>query len=165
MKRSSMFFAAALAGLTLVSSYPASAQELRVHVPNSGQAEQAADPITRVRHALIDYLAACTAHDGDGIARATTGTAVIEYALDEPGKYLSVDVHTMTGCWGSVPQVTAESGGSDLWIFATPDPDTTLVHFVVATNGKSSGQKSEYLALIEMSGDRIAKIRDFPGAL
>jgi hypothetical protein len=165
MKRSSIFFAAALAVLTLVFSYPASAQELRVHVPTSGQSERATDAITRARHALIDYLAACTAHDSDGIARATTGAAVIEYALDEPGKYLSVDLHTTTGCWGSVPQSTAETGASDLWIFPTPDPDTTFVHFVVAANEKSSGRKSEYLALIEMSGDRIAKIRDFPGAL
>ena len=164
MRRSSTFFAAALAVLTLVSSHPASAQELRVHMPNSGQAEQAAGAITRVRQALIDYLTACAAHDSDGIAHATTGTAVIEYALDEPGKYLSVDVHTMTGCWANVPRSTAETSASDLWIFATPDPDTTLVHFVAATNGMPPGQKSEYLALIEMSGDRIAKIRDFPGA-
>ena len=65
----------------------------------TAQPHEAADGIAHVRYILVDYIAACSAHDADGITRTTASDAVLEYALDESGQYLSVDMNTTSECW------------------------------------------------------------------
>ena len=88
---------------------------------------------------------------------------MIEYALDEPGTYRVVAVTLSTS-----RSVDAELTGtgpriSKLWIFPTNDPNVVFVHYTMGSDVRSPAQvrDSEHLAMIEMRGDRIFKMRNF----
>ena len=61
------------------------------HVPATALAAANADLIARADRALRDYVAACSTGDDEAMARIVTSDAVVEYALKEPGTYLTVD--------------------------------------------------------------------------
>jgi hypothetical protein len=50
---------------------------------------------------------------------------------------------------------------SDLWVFPTSDEDTVFAQYVVRTEGQKAGPAAEpHLAVVRMSGTRIAEQRD-----
>jgi hypothetical protein len=136
-----------------------------------------ADVISRADHALRDYVLACSAHDGQAIGQTVTSDAVFEYVLEEPGSYLTIDATSLRAhCAGG--QIIGESSLrlSNLRIFPTGDSNSVFVSYTTSTaDGSQPAAElpehpapaehpalvSEHLALIELRGDRIAKLRDF----
>jgi hypothetical protein len=134
------------------------------HVPATRQAAASADLVVRADRALRDYVAACSARDDDVIARTVTSDAVIEYALDEPGTYRAVEAVTLSTNRSADAEPTGTGPRiSKLWIFPTNDPNVAFVHYTTGSDVRSPAQvpDSEHLAMIEMRGDRIFKMRNF----
>lgn len=117
-----------------------------------------ANVISRADHALRDYLLACSIRDGQAIGRAVTGDAVFEYVLEEPGSYLTIDATSLRAhCAGEERTGESPLRISNLRIFPTSDSNAVFVSYTTVT----ADLTSDHLALIELRGDRIAKLRDF----
>jgi hypothetical protein len=132
-----------------------------VHVPP--QSAASANLIARADRALRDYVAACSTGDDEAIARIVTSDAMVEYALEEPGTYLAVEAAALSANRsGNGKQTGPGAHISNLWIFPTPDSNTVFVHYTIGSDGRSPAElpDSERLALLEMRGDRIVKIRN-----
>jgi hypothetical protein len=162
--RCSAVFSAVGLGAVVILAGSLRAQSLRVNVPDTVPPGPTMDAIVLAKRALTDFVVACAARDNKGIARATTGDAEIEYALEQPGRYLAVDVNATSECWGGTSRFASEGPVSELWIYPTAYPSLLFVHFIVKAINDSASQKSERIAVVKMSGDRIAKIRYFRGA-
>ena len=67
-----------------------------VHVPATPQAAASANLIARADRALRDYVAACSTGNEEAVARIVTSDAVLEYALEEPGTYLTVEAAALS---------------------------------------------------------------------
>jgi ketosteroid isomerase-like protein len=134
------------------------------HTPATSQAKLNAAVISTVDHVLRDYLLASSTRDAQAIGKLVTSDAVFEYALQEPGSYVTVDATSLRAHWSNdantkrSPEVV-----SNLWIFPTGDSNSVFVRYTTSTAAESgvAEEHSEHLALVEMRGDRIAKLRDF----
>jgi hypothetical protein len=134
-----------------------------------------ADVISHADHALRDYVLACSVHDGQAIGRTVTNDAVFEYVLEEPGSYLTIDGTSLRAhCVGEEPTGESPLRISTLRIFPTGDSNAVFVSYTTSTADDSQPTVelpehpafvSEHLALIELRGDRIAKLRDFTTTL
>jgi hypothetical protein len=133
-----------------------------IRVPATPQAAASADLIARADRALRDFVAASSTGDDEAIARIVTSDAVLEYALEEPGTYLTVEAATLSANGSAHGKQTRRGAHiSNLQVFPTPDSNTVFVHYTIGSEGRSSAEpNSEHLALIEMRGDRIVKIRN-----
>ena len=134
------------------------------HVPATALAAANADLIARADRALREYVAACSIGDEEAMTRIVTSDAVVEYALEEPGTYLTVDAAALI----ANRSVSSEPTGSvaqvlKLWIFPTPDSNVVFVQYTIGSDVRSPPQvpDSEHLAIIEMRGERIFKMRNF----
>lgn len=161
MNRSILGFAATV--LLTATAHTGFAAEA-THVPATALAAANADLIARADRALRDYVAACSIGDEEAMARIVTSDAVVEYALKEPGTYLAVDAAALI----AERSVSSEPTGpgaqvSTLWIFPTPNSNVVFVHYTTVSEGGSAAQISdaEHLALLEMRGDRIFRMRNF----
>jgi hypothetical protein len=137
-------------------------------VPAISQSRVNADVISRADHAVRDYVLACSARDGSAIGRAVTSDAVFEFALDEPGSYLSVDATSLRAlCAGEESAAVSQVRISNVWVFPTGDANSVFVRYTIspAATLQSGTAEAEHLALVEMRGDRIAKLRDFTTTL
>jgi cytochrome c len=125
------------------------------HVPGTAAAQTAAKLISRAERAINGFVAACEARDAQALNNVTTSQVRVEYALDEPGTYLSMDASSLlAACAGN----GASSRVSNLWIFPTNDANTVFVQYdAQSTETGSHGQ----LALVELKGDRIARMLNF----
>jgi hypothetical protein len=133
------------------------------YVPATPEAAASANLIARADRALRDYVAACSTGDDEGIARIVTRDAMVEYTLEEPGTYLAVEAAALnTNRSGNAKRTRPGAHISNLWIFPTPDSNTVFVHYTTSSDVRSAADHpdSEHLALVEMRGDRIAKIRN-----
>jgi hypothetical protein len=132
------------------------------HVPATPRAAASANLIDRAERALRDYVAACSTGDDEAIARIVTSDAVVEYALEEPGTYLEVEAATRSVKHSGYAEQTG-THISNLWIFPTIDSNAVFVQYTTSSDVRSPAQlpDSEHLALLEMRGDRIAKMRNF----
>lgn len=134
------------------------------HTPTTSQAKQNAALIAKVDHALRDYLLGSAMHDAPAIGRSVTSDAVFEYVLEEPGSYVTVDATSLSTHWSNDANTQpSPTNVSNLWIFPTGDSNSVFVRYTTSTAGESAmaEERSEHLALVEMRGDRIAKLRDF----
>jgi hypothetical protein len=135
-----------------------------VHVPATPHAAADANLIARADRALRDFVAACSTGDDEAIARIVTSDAVVEYVLEEPGTYLVVEAAALSANRsGNAKQPGAGAYISNLWIFPTNDSNAVFVQYTTSSDVRSSAQlpDSEHLALLEMRGDRIFKMRYF----
>ena len=154
------FTATVLLAMTVHTSFAAE----RTHTPETALATAEANLIARADRALRDYVAACLTGDDEAIARIVTSDAVVEYALEEPGTYFAVEAAALSAKRSNNAQQTGQGAHiSKLWIFPTNDSDAVFVHYTISSDARSAAQlpDSEHLALLEMRGDRIVKIRDF----
>ena len=141
-----------LLAMTVQTGFAAEA----VHVPATAHAAASANLIARAEGALRDYVAACSVGDDEVIARTVTSDAVVEYVLEEPGTYLGVEAAALSAnCSGNAKQAGAGASISNLWIFPTSDSNTVFVKYT------TSRGDPEHLALLEMRGDQVFKIRNF----
>jgi len=121
-----------------------------------------ADLLARADRALRDYVTASSTGDTEAFGRLFTNDAVVEYALDEPGTYLAVAAAALSANRVSNSQQTGPGAHiSSLQIFPTPDSNTVFVHYTTSADVRTPGEvpPSEHLALLEMRGDRIFKMR------
>jgi SnoaL-like domain len=134
------------------------------HVPATAQAAASANLIARADRALRDYVAACSTGDEEALARIVTSDAVVEYTLEEPGTYLAVEAAVLSANrWVNTGPIGARAHISKLWIFPTNDSNAVFVHYTIGSDVRSPGRRpdSEHLALLEMRGDRIFRMRNF----
>ena len=158
----SLLSLAAIVALTMIVPTGFAAEP--VHVPATPQAAASANLIARTDRALRAYLSACSAGDDEAIARTVTNDAMVEYALGEPGTYRAVEAAELS----TDRSVDAKPTGTEpriskLWIFPTNDPNVVFVHYTIGSDVRSPAQvpDSEHLAMIEMRGDQIFKMRNF----
>jgi hypothetical protein len=160
MNRSiALFPAIGAALLTLAAGARAAdlvdAHTIKAHVPQTAAARKWADLIARTERALGGYAAACAAGEGQALSRVTTNDLHIEYTLGEPGTYLTVDgSNAPAGCAAMV----GLGAHTNVWIF----PTHSSVVFVQFDAPAAAGAPSQrQLALVEMRGERIARIVNF----
>ena len=151
------------ATMLLAMSVHTSLAAERTHVPATALAAAAANLIVRADRALRDYVAACSTGDDEAIARIVTSDAVVEYALKQPGTYVVVEATALSAKrWVNGTQAGAGASISKLWIFPTPHPNVVFVQYTtISDDVRSPAQlaEAEHLALLEMRGDRIFKLR------
>ncbi len=124
-------------------------------VPSTAAAQTSAKLISRAERAINGFVAACVARDARALGSVTTGQVRVEYALDEPGTYLSMDASSLLAACAAN---NTGSRVSNLWIFPTNDANTVFVQYdAQSTESGSHGQ----LALVELKGDRIARMLNF----
>jgi hypothetical protein len=161
MNRSILGFAATvLLTATVHTGFAAEA----THVPATALAAANADLIARADRALRDYVVAFSTGDEEAMARIVTSDAVIEYALKEPGTYLAVDAAALIAKRPVSSEPTESVAQvSTLWVFPTPNSNVVFVHYTTNSGGGSVTQNpdAEHLAVIEMRGDRIFRMRNF----
>ena len=154
------FTATVLLAMTVHTSLAAE----RTHAPATALAVAEADLISRAEHALRGYVAACSSDDDEAMARIVTSDAVVEYTLKEPGTYLVVEAAPLSAKrWRNAKQAGAGASISKLWIFPTNDSNVVFVQYATSSDFRSPEQlaDAEHLALLEMRGDRILKLRYF----
>ena len=161
MNRSILGFAVAvLLTATVHTGFAAEA----THVPATALAAANADLIARADRALRDYVAACSTGDEEAMGRLVTSDAVIEYALEEPGTYLAVDAAALIAKRSASSEPTGTGAQvSTLWIFPTPNSNVVFVQYTIGSEVGSATQApdTEHLAVLEMRGDRIFRMRNF----
>jgi len=146
--------------LTLAASTGFAAEA--VQDPAIPQSATSANLIARADRALRDYVAACSTGDAEAFSRIFTNDAVIEYALDEPGTYLAVEAAALSANRVGTPRQTGPDAHiSNLQISPTPDSNTVFVYYTTTADVRTPGEVPafEHLALVEMRGDRIFKMR------
>jgi hypothetical protein len=152
------------AALLSVNSVPSFAADHATSVPDTPQARISADVISRADRAIRDYILACSLNDGPTIGEAVINDAVFEFALDEPGSFLTVDATSLRAHCAVDEQGKGTAVRiSNVWIFPTGDSNSVFVHYTTSagTDQRAVAAESEHLALLEMRGNRIAKLRDF----
>jgi hypothetical protein len=135
-----------------------------VHVPATPEAAASADLIVRADRALRAYVAACATGNDEALAHIVTNDAVVEYTLEEPGTYLAVDASALTAKRSvNAGPTRTEAHISKLWIFPTNDPNVAFVHYTIGLDVGSPAQVRDFerLALLEMRGDQIFRMRHF----
>lgn len=124
-------------------------------VPSTAAAQTAVKLISRAERAINGFVAACVARDARALSSVTTSQVRVEYALDEPGTYLSMDASSLLAACAAN---NAGSRVSNLWIFPTNDANTVFVQYdAQSPETGSHGQ----LALVELKGDRITRMLNF----
>ncbi len=110
------------------------------------EAAASASLIARAGRALREYVAACSTDD-EALAHIVTGDAMVEYALAKPGTYLQVEAAALCA---NRPDGTLQT-------------NTVFVNYTIDFDVRSPSElpDSEHLALLEMRGDEIAKLRHF----
>ena len=132
------------------------APALEARVPQTAAARKWSDLIARTERALGGYVAACVSGEGRALNRVTTDDLHIEYTLSEPGTYLTVDGGDASA--GCAAMAGLLSRTSYVWIF----PTHSAAVFVQFDAPPAAGAPSQrQLALVEMRGDRIARIVNF----
>lgn len=130
--------------------------------PSSSQAVEQAGLIAAAERALRACVAAYSAADPEAMMRVFTRDAIVECALGESGTYVLVEVTKLIGAdVGSSMPRRSVARISNLWITPTTHRNSVFVHYTLDALLSANFRESEHLALIEMRGDRIARIRDF----
>ena len=132
-------------------------------IPATPPAAASANLIARADRALRDYVAACSTGDIEAFAHIVTSDAVVEYALEEPGTYVAVEAAALSAKRSDNSKLTGtEAHISNLWLYPTNDPNVVFVHYTTRSDVRPPAQlpDTEHLALIEMRGDRIFKMRN-----
>ena len=137
--------------LTLAADIAMCADD-KLNVPHTAAAQTSAKLISRAERAINGFVAACAVRDARRLSDVTTSQVRVEYALDEPGTYLSMDASSLLAACAAN---NAGSRVSNLWIFPTNDANTVFVQYdAQSTETGSHGQ----LALVELKkGDRISQ--------
>ena len=130
---------------------------IKAQVPQTAAARKWADLITRTERALGAYVAACASGEGRVLSRVTTDDLHIEYTLGEPGTYLVMDGGDGSSA-GCAAMAGLSSRTSNVWIFPT-NSSVVFVQFDAPMAAHAPSQRQ--LALVEMRGERIARIVNF----
>jgi hypothetical protein len=150
------FVAACLFTLSIHAAFSA---EPVFERPQVGLAADTAALLGRVEHALLLYAKNCDTGDHAAASQTLTDTAVIEYLTAQPGRVVSVDAAAAQSCWEGATQLQ-HATNLHVWIFPTSVTNTVFVQYGTAEGAVWTKESAEHLAMIEMDGYRIARIRD-----
>ena len=139
--------------LLSLSANGASASDHRAQVPDTAAARKAADLIASAERAIEGYVAACAKGEASALHSVTTHDVRLEYALDEPGTFLSIDASSIASGCGAL--LFEEARIANWWILPTDEPTAVFVHYDTLAGRQ--------LALVEMRGERIARIVSYSG--
>lgn len=117
--------------------------------------------MTTVERALSRYVAGCAAHDKDVNAGIFTDFAVIEYSAGAPGRFVGSDAISSDRCWAGDALAGRPPADLPIWIYPTSDANTVLIQYTVVVDRGAARHSVQDIAVLEMSGDRIARIRDY----
>ncbi|MGH8317403.1 MAG: hypothetical protein ACREUL_05405 [Steroidobacteraceae bacterium] len=110
------------------------AGDVRVNLPATARKAHAAQLVSGIGHAFLDYLAACSLGNGQLVARALASDAVVEYARAEQGIYLTVDaIEASDHCDGSASRAATGEHVSNFWVFPTNNSNTVFVSYNATT--------------------------------
>jgi cytochrome c len=144
--------------LAAVAARPA---DDKARVPSTTAAQNSARLISSAERAIDHFVAACAARDVRGLSDVTTGEVRVEYALDDPGTYLSMDASSLiAACAANTPAARPGSRVSNFWIFPTNDPNTVFVQYDAPVEANDAAPHRQ-LALVEMQGERISRMLNF----
>jgi hypothetical protein len=127
--------------------------------PPAAAGAEAGQLSTKFQHALTQFIAGCSSHNSQLLNSVTTDDVRIEYSLDTPGTYLTFDAISLDIDCG----INMESGGSQIRamrIYPTNDEDVVFVEFDTTSDSTMAPSKRQ-LALIEMRGEKIARLLNF----
>jgi hypothetical protein len=127
--------------------------------PRNAASATAVQSSTKVQHALTRFIAGCSSHDAQTLNSVTTDDVRIEYSLDAPGTYLTLDAISLAADCG----INMESGGSrigTMQIYPTNDENVVFVEFDTTSDSSMAPLKRQ-LALVEMRGEKIARLLNF----
>jgi hypothetical protein len=124
-------------------------------VPRTAAARAAGDLIARTERAVTGYVAACAARDAKRLTGFTTDDVRVEFTLEEPGTYLTLTSDSLLA--SCVPGVSPGKGR--MWIFPTNDANAVLVQYDLSVGPAETTTRQ--LALVEMRGAQIARMRNF----
>ena len=127
--------------------------------PRTAAGAKAVQLSTNVQNALTRFIAGCSSHDAQLLYSVTTDDVRIEYSLDAPGTYLTLDAISLAADCG----INMESGGSrirTMQIYPTNDENVVFVEFDTTSDSSTVPLKRQ-LALVEMRGEKIARLLNF----
>jgi hypothetical protein len=130
-----------------------------VQTPRTAASAGAGQLTTNVQHALARFIVGCSSHDAQMLDSVTTDDVRIEYSLEVPGAYLTLDAISLADDCG----ITVEPGGARLrtmWIYPTSDQNAVFVQFETSGDTATAPPKRQ-LALVEMRGEKIARLLSF----
>jgi hypothetical protein len=123
-----------------------------------------ANLVSQAERAIASFVAACATHDAPRLTSLTTDDVRIDYALEEPGTWLSLDAASLMAACATQTAATNRAPGLDnLRIFPTGDANAVFVQYDVAV-GSDSAASGRQLALVEMRGERISRMLNYSGA-
>jgi hypothetical protein len=146
-------------GLLSLAPQTASASDVPVsashgaRVPDTNAARVSADLIARAERAIDAYVTACAKREAQALIDVTTADVRLEYALEEPGTFFSIDASSINAGCGSL--FYGEARLTNWWILPTNETSSVFVQYDTA--------EGPQLALVEMRGERIARIVSYSG--
>jgi hypothetical protein len=157
--------------LTLAGTAPAPAEhsipsaippatQSGTHVPDIDAVRPTAGLISAADRAIRRYLEACRSNRD--AADIVTADARIEYTLDDPGAFLSLDASSIFSTCGSVGASATRPGR--LWIFPTGEDNAVFVQYDIPASAPGEVPAARQVALVEMRGERIHRMRNFGAA-
>lgn len=150
--------AAALGALLGCGALPALPAEIAIRVPDTAAARSAAAVISSAGRALHRYLDACEFAEARDPHDIVTNDVRIEYTLGSPGAYLSFDASALfAGCAAALASIAQQKV---LWIYPTAEKNSLFVQYDTPDT-PTAPTPSQPVALIEMRGDRIQRLRNF----
>jgi hypothetical protein len=149
-------------GVALTCAGPLTlASEIVIRVPDTAAARSAAGLIARAERAIRRYIDACEFPGTRDPRSVVTSDARVEYSLDEPGTFLSLDASAyLADC---ATTVASTSQATNVWIYPAGEKNTVFVQFDLPTFGAGT-MPLEQIAFVEMRGERIARMRNFGAA-
>jgi hypothetical protein len=146
--------------LLTLTAMNALADEAAARVPDTASAQRAAALIARAERAVSAYVSACVARDGRALDRVTTRDARVEYTLEDPGTYLSLDASSLIAACAATARVNKPgAAAANFWIFPTNDADSVFVQYDAPSGTDNTSQR--HLALVEMRGEQISRMLNF----
>lgn len=161
MKRLNTILALAVSLLAFGALEPAFAGDTAPQMRIISYKQDSSDAVLKVQRALLRYEAACVAHDRQRISDSLTSFAVIEYATSAAGQFEARDALATEGCWSGLSALHDRSNGGPVIVYPTSESNSVLIQYPLRT-GKSVGARSvQDIALVQLDGERIARIRDY----
>jgi hypothetical protein len=159
--KSKLLAFAAISVLAVFSPTYSIADEATVTATPAAEAVDRDAVLHRAREAIQRLETACLDHDQSGIAAAVTQDVIAEYALPEPGEYLALDASALDKHCAVATPLAQSKQISNLWVYPTPRADTVFFRYSEDTHTDSirDARSTQYVGLVEMRGDRIAKIQ------
>lgn len=107
---------------------------------------------------IASFFAACAAQDEQRLRELATDDLRIEYALETPGVYYTLDSLALGSECAALDELSSDS--ASVQVFPTADEQAVFVRYEL--DGKLDlADSPQQLALVELRGTRIARILNF----